>query len=57
MFLSRDVIFEEIIFPFKSPVDSTQQTLPSSFPMFGDSDIDEEPLVSVLIQHQLFQTP
>ena len=57
MFLSRDVIFEEIIFPFKSPVDSTQQTLPSSFPMFGDSDMDEEPLVSVLIQHQLFQTP
>jgi hypothetical protein len=55
VFLSRDVIFEELVFPFNTTLDSTQQILPSSFPMFGDSDMDEEPLVSNLTQYKLYQ--
>ncbi|GJR20812.1 retrovirus-related pol polyprotein from transposon TNT 1-94 [Tanacetum coccineum] len=41
VFLSRDVIFEEIVFPFKQFSSSMSFTIPPTFPNFGTTPLDD----------------
>ncbi|GJS67280.1 retrovirus-related pol polyprotein from transposon TNT 1-94 [Tanacetum coccineum] len=46
VFVSRDVVFQENVFPFKEPAADIPFHPTPEFPVFGDSEAIEEPFVS-----------